>query len=118
MAEFCHPWESISYHLKLTKVDISTIKNDKETTELRIAMLETWSEKFAHKATYRVLIEALIQSRHAKQALNLCRKMKDEIPGITDSDDMSDGLSLFSTAQRPTNCHETMNEELVPNTVN
>ena len=115
LAEFCHPWENISYHLKLTKVDISTIKNDKETTELRIAMLETWSEKFAHKATYRVLIEALIQSKHAKQALNLCRKIKGEIPGITDND-KSNGLSLFSTAQRATDCHETTNEELVPNT--
>ena len=112
LAEFCHPWENISYHLKLTKVDISAIKNDKGTTELRgIAMLETWSEKFAHKATYRVLIEALIQSKCAKQAFNLCRKIKHEM--LTDHS-YSDNSDDLSNNQRATNCHETINEELVP----
>ena len=61
LAEFCHPWENISYHLKLTRVEIEDIKNDKENTELRrIGMLQKWSNKNAHRATYRVLIEALI----------------------------------------------------------
>ena len=40
-------------------------------------MLENWKEKFAHKATYQVLVEALIQSEHAQQALNLCQRLKD-----------------------------------------
>ena len=81
LAEFCDPWELTGYHLKLTKVDISTIRNDNETTPLkRIATLGTWSEKFAHKATYRVLVEALILSKHAKQALKLCEKLHSIAP--------------------------------------
>ena len=75
MAEFCYPWEIIAYHLKLTEADISAIKENRGTAELRrIATLETWSEKFAHKATYRVLTEAFIQVDRANQALNLCKK--------------------------------------------
>ena len=47
------------YFLSPEAADEGTIKNDNENTELRrIAMLETWSDKNAHRATYRVLIEA------------------------------------------------------------
>ena len=91
LAEYCDPWEPIGYHLKLTKVDINTIKNDNETTELkRIATLETWYEKFAHKATYRVLIEALIRSKHAKKALCVCRTLKYDVKTVSASIDHSE----------------------------
>ena len=76
LAKFCDPWENIGYHLKLTQGDINVIEGDNATTEKkRIATLRKWKEKFAHKATYHVLIEALIQSDHAQQGLNLCRKL-------------------------------------------
>ena len=116
LAEFCDPWESIGYHLKLTKVDISTIKNDNETTELRrIATLGTWSEKFAHKATYRVLIEALIQSRRAKQALKLCEKLHNIAPatGHVTENVTPDQPSLSETTVSLNN----PNEELVPQNI-
>ena len=78
LSEFCDPWENIGYHLKLTKSNINSIWEDNATTEGKgIVMLENWKEKLAHKATYRVLIEALIQSEHAQQALNLCQRLKD-----------------------------------------
>ena len=120
LAEFCHPWKSIAYRLKLTKVEIGTIENDNGTTELKqIATLETWSEKYAHKATYQVLIEALIQSKCAKQALNLCKKICHEIPGIStdhDSvgDDMCVNLSSLSTDQKTSDGYDVPSEELVP----
>ena len=72
LAEYCDPWETIGYHLRLTKSHISTIKGDHPTTDMqRIATLKKWMEKFAHKATYRILIKALIRSEHVQQALNL-----------------------------------------------
>ena len=117
LAEYCDPWENVGYNLKLKKVDIKAIKHDNETTDLRrIATLETWYETFAHKATYRVLIEALIQSKYAKQALNICKKLKrHEIPGSDHS--VNDGNSVIpindpsllhlSTEQKTSDCHNT-----------
>ena len=119
LAEFCYPWESIAYHLKLTEADISAIKDNKGTAELRrIATLETWSEKFAHKAIYRVLIEAFIQGNRANQALNLCKKIYHEIPAITAdhsvSDDRCVDLSPLSTDQKTNDSCDAPSEELVP----
>ena len=115
LAEFCNPWENIGYHLKLTKDEISGIKDDKGTTDLRrIAMLETWSEKFAHKATYRVLIEALIRSKRAKQALNLCQTLKRELITTGLSNSRNDDESV-TTEQQATVCHNIpSDQELVP----
>ena len=77
LAEFCDPWEEIGYHLRLAKSKINCIKEDNATTEKRrIGTLQEWKERFAHRATYRVLIEALIGSGRAQQALDLCIKMK------------------------------------------
>ena len=83
LSGFFDRWESIGYGLKLTKSDISSIKDDNSDAEMRrITMLQTWKERFAHKATYRVLVEALLQSGLAQQALDMCRKIKHEL-GIT-----------------------------------
>ena len=80
LSGFCDRWESIGYGLQLTKSDISGVKDDSPDTEVRrIMMLQTWKERFAHKATYRALIEALLQSGRAQQALDMCRKIEYEL---------------------------------------
>ena len=62
LSEFCDRWESIGYRLKLTKSDISSIKDNNSDVEMRkILMLQTRKERFAHKDTYLDLIEALLQ---------------------------------------------------------
>ena len=72
---FCDRWESIGYRLKLTKSDISSIKDNNSDAEMRrILMLQTWKERFAHKDTYLDLIEALLRGGRAQQALNMCHK--------------------------------------------
>ena len=123
LAEFCDPWEKIGYHLKLTKANVSTIKDPNATTEKRrIAMLEKWKERFAHKATYRVLIKALIRSEHPQQAFNLCQKIKQhEMPASDHSDNnvksvmqLSDS-SLFSTEQK-TDSHLSVEVVSIPDT--
>ena len=99
LAEFCDPWENIGYFLKLTKSNISAIKEDhsSSTEKQRIAMLQKWKEKFAHKATYRVLVEALIQSEHAEQALELCQKLKHEMQATSYLGDENKPVMHMST---------------------
>ena len=116
LAEFCDPWENIGYHLKLTKRNINAIEDDNATTEKkRIATLGKWKEKFAHKATYHVLIEALIQSEHAQQGLNLCRKLKTVEMLVADkhlaaSDRKSSDSSLPLTEQKTAGNQDNPNE--------
>ena len=117
LAEFCDQWELIGYHLRLVRADITTIKNDNETTDLRrISMLARWSEKFAYKATYRVLLEALIRSKHGKQARDLCRALKHELAtGHTESEEShAQTEPVVATKQITTVCRNTSSEELVP----
>jgi hypothetical protein len=100
LAEFCDPWENIGYHLHLNSATINSIRDDNSTTEnKRIATLQKWKQIFAHRATYRVLVQALIIIGRAQQALELCCKIKELRPASE-----SDGASV--TSRYPTT--ETM----------
>ena len=80
-AKFCDPWENIGYNLCLNDAIINGIREDNSTAETRrIAILQLWKQKYAHRATYRVLVQALIESGHAQQALELCCKLKELWP--------------------------------------
>jgi hypothetical protein len=93
LAKFCDPWENIGYHLHLDSATISSIKEDNSTAEKRrIATLQSWKQKFAHRATYRVLIQALIESGRAQQALDLCYKIK-ELRPASERDGASSSIS-------------------------
>ena len=83
LAEFCDPWENIGYRLHLKEAIINGIKEDKHTSEMRrIATLQSWKEEFAHRATYRDLVQALIESKCAQKALDLCIKIKELHPAL------------------------------------
>ena len=97
LAEFCDPWENIGYLLNLKGAKINAIKEDNSSAEKRrIATLQAWKEKFACRATYRVLIEALIRFGNAQQALELCIKIKDLRPASE-----SDGTSVVPRDPSP-----------------
>ena len=116
LAEFCDRWELIGYHLRLVKTDITTIKNDNDTTDLRrISMLARWREKFAHKATYRVLIEALIRSKHGNKALELCQTLRHELAvnSRMGSDADAELVTATSVEQKGTVCTR---EDVIPDT--
>ena len=71
---FFDPWELIGQHLKLTQSQISAVDGDFKTTEQkRLGLLQKWKEMFAHKATYRALIAALLACGKAEQALEVCK---------------------------------------------
>lgn len=72
-AEHCYPWQSVGSHLGLTKSQLSAIDEDNHTASLkRVGVLQKWKETFVFKATYRVLIEALLKCGKANEAFKVC----------------------------------------------
>ena len=74
VAKLCVGWQLIGQYLKLTDAEISAVDGDKGTVEeKRIAMLGKWREKFAYKATYQVLIEALLAAGKSLCAIDVAK---------------------------------------------
>ena len=74
LAEFCVDWRLVGIRLGLTNAEIVAVDRDNRTEdEKRYVMLEIWKRKFAFKATYRVLIEAILACGQAQQATDACR---------------------------------------------
>lgn len=70
VANFCKEWKLIGRHLKLTGADIAAVDGDNRTVgDKRIGMLSKWKDKWAFKATNRVLIEALLAVGNASCAI-------------------------------------------------
>lgn len=74
LAIFCDPWQLVGRHLRLTDAQINAIDGDNRSTDLkRLGALQKWREMFVFKATYRVLVEALIDCGKAQQASEVCK---------------------------------------------
>ena len=72
----------IPEHLKLTRSQISAVDGDNKTTDQkRLGLLQKWKETFAHKATYRVLVAALLACGKAESALEVCKTLAQEKRG-------------------------------------
>ena len=75
-ADFCDPWRQVGLHLGLTKGQLNAIDEDNRTVSLkRLGVLQKWKEMFVFKATYRVLIEALLKCGKADTALQVCNTL-------------------------------------------
>lgn len=74
LAKYCVDWKLIGFHLKLTTAEIAAIDGDNCTVdEKRVGMLFRWRGKLAFKATYRVLVQALLDCRRASDAYDVCK---------------------------------------------
>ena len=74
LAKHCVDWRLIGLYLDLIKSDITAVDEDYRTTdEKRAGMLERWKEKFAFKAKYGVLIEALLACGKTQDAVDACK---------------------------------------------
>ena len=72
--DFCDPWELVGTYLQLNQAEISAIAEDYRRVSLRrLGVLQKWKSKLAFKATYRVLIDALLKCGKAHQALQVCQ---------------------------------------------
>ena len=74
LADCCHPFKIIGPHLNLEEQEMEDIEDDNRRAEQkRLAMLKKWHKKFAHKATYLVLVQALVNSGKNSQAADVCK---------------------------------------------
>ena len=74
LADLCDPWNLVGQHLRLSPSQLSAIDSDNKTTALkRLALLQRWRESFAFKATYKVLVSALLSCGKTDQALKVCK---------------------------------------------
>lgn len=75
LASHCDPWELIGQRLGLISAQISAISGDNVgRTELqRFRALQKWKEIKAFKATYRVLVGALVDCGKVQQASEVCQ---------------------------------------------
>ena len=71
-----------SEHLQgLFKVQVEDIERETEKEkEKRQAFLESWKAKFAFKATYMVIVKALLKIGRADQAEQVCRVLVPQQP--------------------------------------
>ena len=65
--------EIVGPELGLSDAEMDEINADAKTQQLRrMKMLKTWKQKFAWKATYRRLIEALLNCHRGGDAQKVC----------------------------------------------
>lgn len=72
-------WEQVSLHLGLKSVDIETINNDFQSSDLkRHKALDMWKSinLFTGTATYRMLLRALLECGCRELALKVCELIK------------------------------------------
>ena len=74
LAKHCVEWQLIGYQLELSDSDITAVDGDSRTVdEKRVGMLKRWKEQFAFKATYLVLIRALLACGRTSDAVSACK---------------------------------------------
>ena len=77
IAQTLESWRQLSVHLGLSPAEVKAIQEDgRSEPEKRQQMLQVWQNKFAFKATYRVLVEALLAISNAKMAAEVCSLLK------------------------------------------
>ena len=73
-------WERVAFHLGLDLPDIEAIetKAKRDIKLMRLYALKKWKSDgmISGTATYRVLLEALIECECSKQVLEICRLLK------------------------------------------
>ena len=74
LAKHCVDWKYIGLYLDLTEADIVDVDEGNWTADMKkVRMLGRWKVIFAHKATYRVFIEALLACGRAEDAVDACK---------------------------------------------
>jgi len=68
------PWRAVAHYLELDDPEVEAVDFDgKNEEDKRFKLLQVWKRKFAFKATYKRLIEALLESGRADHAEKVCK---------------------------------------------
>ena len=74
--DFCDPWKQVGLHLGLTEAQLSAIDEENRTVSLkRLAVLQKWKSRFAFRATYRALVNALLKCEKTDEARKVCNTL-------------------------------------------
>ena len=80
IALFLTSWRTLAPQLELSS-EVEAIEKDAHSEKERMQkFLEAWKAKFAFKATYRVLVEALLKIGSADQAQQVCDSLVSQQP--------------------------------------
>ena len=74
-------WRTIAPHLGLSAIDIVGVDCKRTEPEKRVETLRKWKQKYGFKATYRVLVEKLLETSNAEHATEVCRLIKKKAEG-------------------------------------
>ena len=73
-------WKRLAAHLGLTRADIRAIESESRSDEklMRLHMLQEWKEKkrIDGKATYKVLMEAMLDCDNSNSAVQVCELLE------------------------------------------
>ena len=73
-------WKRVAAHLGLTQADVQAIESGAKPDEelMRLYMLQEWKKKkrLDGKATYQVLLEALIECSCSESAIQVCKLLR------------------------------------------
>ena len=70
-------WRGVARHLKLTESEVGAVDSDgRDEQDKQHKTLEKWMSKFAFKATYRNLIQALLDSGRGDHAEKVCELLQ------------------------------------------
>ena len=77
IAIFLTSWRTVATYLGLSVNNLDAIEQEgKDEQDKRLKALQIWKSKFAFKATYRKLVEALLSVGMADVAEKVCRLLK------------------------------------------
>ena len=70
-------WKGVARYLKLTESEVGAVDSDgRDEQDKRHKTLQKWKSKFAFKATYKNLIQALLDSGRGDHAEEVCKLFK------------------------------------------
>ena len=71
LTQFCDNWRLIGHHLGLEKYLNDINRDNASEEEKRFALLRRWKQVFDFRATYRMLVEALMKCGNVQSARKL-----------------------------------------------
>ena len=75
-------WKLAALKLNISQAEVDAIERENGKAELqRVNFLGVWRQKMTFKATYRVLVEALLSIGRAEDARGVCRTVLGELKG-------------------------------------
>ena len=77
LSPYLSQWKNVAPKLRFTDDEVESIDDDNTKAEAkRVSFLKTWKQKFAMKATYKALIQSLLNIERVEDARGVCLVLK------------------------------------------